>query len=113
MCVIISHNDVSGEYIMANDDRIVDAEHIKELRKYRNAYQALSEDKKKAFMEGISSAKALAELLDNLDPEQTTYKQVQELVKFYYATQEIPSAVDVLEGFSGGKLWSHGYRVYL
>ena len=95
---------------MPNDDRIVDEELIKELRQYRDAYAALSPKAKDSLLFDLNkekkatSAKILAEFLKNLNPEQTTYRQVQELAKLYYATRDIPAAYQVLKGFDAGKL---------
>ncbi len=85
-----------------SDDPIVDKELIAELRKYCDAYRHLSLAEKESFRVGDkpTSAKALADFMERLNPEQATYGQVKELIKFYYATQHIPAAKRVLEGFT-------------
>ncbi len=83
---------------MADNDRIVDEELIKELRQYRNTYNVLAATDKAELLNHTSpSAKALSSFLQHLNPEQTTYGQVKELIKLYYATQHIPAAKRALQ----------------
>lgn len=95
---------------MPDNDRIVDEELINELRQYRDAFAALSPEAKASLLVDLNSekkptsAKALAEFLKNLNPEETTYGQVRTLAKLFHATRDIPAAYQVLNGFEGRKL---------